>query len=118
MTYLGQEKPSLEDLAHYGVPGMKWGHRKARTGLIDKKTARLDRVASGKGSVLDKAKTLSGASAHRLITSRGLKNEAARKSADLKEQKQRLATGHAKIADILKAYGTVSVVDLARSTRD
>lgn len=32
MTIIGQEKPSLEDLAHFGVLGMKWGHRKAATG--------------------------------------------------------------------------------------
>lgn len=29
MTLLyGEEKPSLEELAHYGVKGMKWGQRK------------------------------------------------------------------------------------------
>jgi hypothetical protein len=27
MTYLGEEKPSLEELAHFGVKGMKWGVR-------------------------------------------------------------------------------------------
>lgn len=29
MTIMGQEKPSLEDLAHFGVKGMRWGVRKA-----------------------------------------------------------------------------------------
>ncbi len=27
----GEEKPSLEELAHHGVKGMKWGHRKKHT---------------------------------------------------------------------------------------
>lgn len=26
--FVGAEKPSLEELAHYGVKGMKWGQRK------------------------------------------------------------------------------------------
>lgn len=33
MTIVGQEKPSLEDLAHFGVKGMKWGQHKERTPL-------------------------------------------------------------------------------------
>lgn len=28
MTYLGEEKPNLEDLVHFGVKGMKWGIRR------------------------------------------------------------------------------------------
>jgi len=28
---IGPEKPSLDDLAHFGVKGMKWGQRKAVT---------------------------------------------------------------------------------------
>jgi hypothetical protein len=34
------EKPSLEDLAHHGVKGMKWGQRKARPSTSDIHDAR------------------------------------------------------------------------------
>ena len=30
---LQEEKPSLEELAHHGVAGMKWGHRNGKTGV-------------------------------------------------------------------------------------
>jgi len=29
---VGEDKPSLETLAHFGVLGMKWGHRRSATG--------------------------------------------------------------------------------------
>jgi hypothetical protein len=41
------EKPSLEDLVHYGVLGMKWGHRKAATGK-EIKAARQTLMARSK----------------------------------------------------------------------
>lgn len=49
---VGQEKPSLDDLAHFGVKGMKWGQRMAarRTQrrtlrALDKKNRKADNVA-------------------------------------------------------------------------
>lgn len=113
-----EEKPSLEDLAHYGVKGMHWGVQKARTGDVARETAVLDRVASGKGSALDKVHALAGSSALRLVKSGGLKNESARRSESLKAHSERLATGHAKVSDILAAYGTVSLLSLVRSVKD
>lgn len=107
-----------DNISHHGVKGMHWGVRKARTGNIDKETARLDRVAKGGGSVRDKALALNSAKLTKVVRKGGLRSEAARNSADLKAQKQRLATGHATVKDVLKAYGSVSLVDVLRSRKD
>lgn len=58
---VGQEKPSLEDLAHVGVLGMKWGHRKAAsTNQIRKARRNVDiqkqRIADQKDTVNQLAK--------------------------------------------------------------
>lgn len=46
MTYvLGQEKPSLESLQHFGVKGMKWGVKKREVG------GATDRILFGKRGV-------------------------------------------------------------------
>jgi hypothetical protein len=101
------------ELVHYGVKGMKWGVRKARTGDLNTRASRLERVASGKGSLADKVVSLGGSSLHNLAVQRGLKNEAARRAANYRGQIERLSTGKAKVSDILKAYGTVSLASLA-----
>lgn len=40
MDILGQEKPSLDDLVHYGVKGMKWGVRKSTPEGVSRSTNR------------------------------------------------------------------------------
>lgn len=43
MTVIGQEKASLEDtLQHYGVLGMKWGHRRAASTTTIKNARKRD----------------------------------------------------------------------------
>jgi len=118
MTYLRDEKPDLANLSHHGVKGMHWGVRKARTGNIDQETARLDRVANGGGSIRDKALALNRSKIPKLVRRGGLQSEAARNSADLKRQRERLATGNATMSDLLKAYGSVSLVDIIKSRHD
>jgi hypothetical protein len=102
-----------QELVHYGVKGMKWGVRKQRTGRLNVRASRLERVASGEGSFRDKATTLAGTSVYGAVKSRGsLKKEAARRAKNLRSQEKRLATGKAKTMDLLKAYGTFTVVGL------
>lgn len=109
-----QQNPPGDELAHYGVKGMRWGVRKARTGDLNAKASRHERVAAGKGSLTDKAVTLGGSSLYNLAR-RGLKGEAARRGRNERAQIERLATGKAKATDILRAYGTVSVYSLVGS---
>ena len=59
---VGQEKPSLQDLAHFGVKGMRWGERMAarrtqRRSLraLDKKNKKEDNVA--RNAEIDAART-------------------------------------------------------------
>lgn len=109
-----QGSPSPVELVHYGVKGMKWGVRKARTGRLNVRASRLERVASGKGSVRDKAVTIGGTSIYGAVKSHGsLKKEAARRAESLRGQERRLATGKAKTLDVLKAYGSTTVAGLS-----
>jgi hypothetical protein len=105
----------MTELNHYGVKGMHWGVRKARTGDLNIRASRLERVAAGKGSLVDKAITLSGSSVRNMQKSGGFRKEAARRAADKRAQIERLSTGKAKTSDILRAYGTVSVSSLVGS---
>lgn len=47
MKIVGQEKPSLEELSHYGVLGMKWGKRKEVSGA-EIRTARKNLAKQSK----------------------------------------------------------------------
>ncbi|AOZ64875.1 hypothetical protein SEA_FRODOSWAGGINS_9 [Streptomyces phage FrodoSwaggins] len=102
-----------EELKHYGVKGMKWGVRKARTGDLNLRASRLERVADGTATKMEKFATAMNSTAANLVRSGGLKKEAARRAKNLRGQEERLATGKAKTSDILKAYGTISISSLA-----
>lgn len=113
MTVLnGKDKPDLNTLAHYGVRGMKWGIRKRYVANKTKGTQILDRVASGKGSVLDKALVGATATPYGLIKNKGFRGEAAARSKELKAHIHRIETGKATVRDKLALYGDTRLTDL------
>lgn len=93
-------------LEHFGVSGMKWGVRRA------KRDAVISRVASGKGSALDKARTLARASGHDLVRGRGLQGAAQRKDARNQARAERMRRGESTVRDILVRIGTARFSDI------
>jgi hypothetical protein len=118
MTSRNEGTPPPNDLTHYGTKGMHWGVRKGRTGAIANKTKRLDNVVSGKASVREHVVTYSGQSAAGVVKAGGYKKAVAAKSARLKAEQKRLETGHAKVLDLVRTYGTTSVAKVIRSMKD
>lgn len=112
-----QKKTPPGELVHYGVKGMTWGVRKARTGQLDDHATRLEKVAAGKGKLGDKHYALTRTSAVGAAR-RGLKKQSAIEAQKARSEIERLATGKAKISDVLRAYGSANVTDVIRSRRD
>lgn len=44
MSFVGQEKPELDELAHFGVKGMRWGVRRGLTTAQDRKNLESRKV--------------------------------------------------------------------------
>lgn len=57
---VGQNKPSLAELAHHGVKGMKWGHRKASALEIRTARSNLHDQKSDISAQAKKAKAATG----------------------------------------------------------
>lgn len=111
-----QQNPPRGDLAHYGVKGMKWGVRKARTGNLDRHAKPLERVAAGTGGKRDKVY----ASLHtplKGIAKQGLRKAAGAEASKARAEIDRLANGKATTGDILRAYGSVTLAQIIGSTR-
>jgi hypothetical protein len=108
--------PQEQWLAHYGVRGMKWGVRKARTGNLGTRAARAKRYASGKSEkaggmrrVIDTASAINNYGVNDLVKGRGLHSAAKRHAQVYEAERTRLAKGKATRKDLLKAYGTTYV---------
>lgn len=100
-------------LKHYGVKGMKWGVRKARTGDLNAQASYQEMIARGEGNKLQKTAAAINTPFVKLLTKDGVRQHAADRAKNLRGQEERLATGKAKVSDVLKAYGTVRISSLA-----
>lgn len=98
--FVGAEKPSLEELAHVGVKGMKWGKRRQR------RLDRVARVASGTGSVSDKVRVF-GTEVSAASSSRngGFKGAVASRQRELEGRKKRIEAGQGTVKDLLALHG-------------
>jgi hypothetical protein len=111
------ESPNSDALVHYGVKGMKWGVRKARTGQLADFARVHEKVAAGKGTLVEKHFALSTNSKTGMVR-RGLKAQSAISAKNARDEIERLSTGKAKVKDILRAYGSANVHDIIRSRRN
>jgi len=107
---LGGEKS--DEIKHYGVKGMKWGVRKARTGDLNVRATRQETIAKGEGTKLQKTVAALNTPFSKLVQKDGVKKHAADRAKALRDEEERLATGKAKVSDILKAYGSANVYSL------
>lgn len=108
---VGGEKPSLDELAHFGVKGMRWGIRSADQPLHPNYTSRMrsnDRRAHGKRAVERINKHLNDGET---------RDEALRRE-DVRNARQRLAAAGALYAgSLLVRHGSVQVSMLAEKNR-
>ncbi len=111
-----QHNSSESDLTHYGVKGMHWGVRKARTGNLNKHAKSLERVAAGNPKFGDRG--------HAAMTvpiksqlSKGFRKAAGAEAAKARAEIDRLANGRATALDILRAYGSVTLTQVIASAR-
>lgn len=111
--------PQEEWLAHYGVKGMRWGVKKARTGDLGTRAARAKRYASGESKkaggmrrAIDTASAINNYRINDLVKGRGLHSAAERHAKVYEAERKRLATGKATRTDLLKAYGTTTLLAL------
>jgi len=109
---------SDEFIAHYGVKGMKWGVRRRYAENVTRRTDVLDRVANGTATRREKVAAVATTSLANLAVNKGLKNDAARRSANEKAHLARVMAGEKTARDTLVMFGRLSVLDIAAGGRD
>lgn len=114
---LAEEKPSLDDLAHFGVKGMKWGVKKAYTNRVTKQTGFYGRVAEGTGGKRDKVKAALYTPVPDMLKGGGLKGGAKRVDDRIKGHLDRVNSGKRTLHDTLVLVGGVSLGDVVKGAR-
>lgn len=109
---VGGEKPSLDELAHFGVKGMRWGIRSADQPLHPNYTSRMrsnDRQVHGKRAVERINKHLND----------GGTRDDARRREEIRNARQRVAAaGALYAASILVQHGSFHIATIAQNNRD
>ncbi len=94
-------------ITHHGVKGMKWGHHK------QKELDSLNRIAAGRGKVLETLRFKGNLSLIELAANKGdYKLIAAGRAAILEAQKNRIESGNATAADRMDRALNTPVIDL------
>lgn len=137
MTYLDEEKPSPEEILHFGVKGMRWGVRNSSSSSSKKKQgakgkkridnatrnmlltrskhkrAGLRSIVSKRASKVDKVIAVTGEIPYYdLVRAKGSLRKAAKRGVAREDLIiSRLESGHDTVRDSLKAYGKMSPTD-------
>ena len=100
------EKPGTpeEILEHFGTKGMKWGVRRAYVARRQAEASMYRRKAEGRASKTDRYVTLG-------IT----KKRSEKRAKKIEAEVRRMKAGKATTKDILRYYGSVSMVDVLRA---
>lgn len=122
---VGDEKPSLEELAHYGIKGMKWNVR--RGGLLSRYRGAIADNAQQREKILtrrveNRSKGVEerlASNVDRLLGGRKRMVRRGKKEiARLRQRQARIKRGEMTARDILSGLNNVSVLDLFVSRRD
>lgn len=112
------EKPgSPEEILHFGKKGMKWGVRQRYLASVQSRGARQRRVATGRGSVGDKAKTHLTTSNLSLIRAAkagkpGFKGAALVRAQRSEAHAARIKAGKMTTHDLLRMAGSITMKDI------
>ena len=104
-----------EFLAHYGKKGMKWGQRKNRETSQVLAYKKQQSANTKVGRSLTRTNGVTGLD---VIKNRGnVRNAVASRNQKNVDTIERVQKGQASTIDILKVYGSISLVDIYKSRR-
>lgn len=112
MEYYVARRTDSDELMHYGVPGMKWGHRKARYYEVTGNSSRIG--SKNNGQMNTKIRRSKGAISNKNSKSQKTELTPEQKSA---RRKKALKIGAAVVGTALAAYGTYKLAKYAQDKR-